>query len=108
MAVYQVEPLPNGAGEIGDVSVRFRDTAGNQMVERTWTIPYDTSAPAFDRATPSMQLAVLAMLAAEKLRGGPLADAIDFKQLAEPRANVKRFYGNTGRVADVLNMLNSL
>jgi len=51
---------------------------------------------------------VLAMFAGEKLRGGPLAEAIDFKQLAELRANVKRFYGNTGRVADVLHMIDSL
>ena len=108
VAVYQVEPLPGGSGELGEVSVRFRDAASAQMVERTWTIPYDASAPAIDRATPSMQLAVLAMLAAEKLRGGPLAAAIDFKQLAAPRANVKRCFGNNGRVAEVLNMLNSL
>jgi Mg-chelatase subunit ChlD len=108
VAVYQVEPLPNGTGEIGDVSVRFRDTASGQMVERTWTIPHDAGVPAIDRAKPSMQLAVLAMLAAEKLRGGPLAEAIDFKQLANPRANVKRFFGNNGRVAGVLRMIDSL
>jgi len=108
VAVYQVEPLPAGTGELGDVSVRFRDTASGQMVERTWTIPHDPNAAAIDRTTPSMQLAALAMLAAEKLRGGPLADAIDFKQLAVPRANVKRFYGNTGRVAEVLRMVDSL
>jgi secreted protein with Ig-like and vWFA domain len=108
VAIYQVEPLPGGSGELGDVSVRFRDTASGQMVERTWTIPHDAGAPTLDRATPPMQLAVLALFAAEKLRGGPLAEAIDFKQLAEPRANVKRFYGNTGRVAEVLHMIDSL
>ena len=108
VAVYQVEPLPGGAGELGEVSVRFRDTASGQMVERSWTIPYEAGAPALDRAAPSMQLAVLALLAAEKLRGGPLAEAIDFKQLSAPRANVKRAYGNAGRVAEMLNLLNSL
>ena len=55
-----------------------------------------------------MQLAVLSMFAAEKLRGGPLADAIDFKQWTTPRANVKQFYGNTGRVAEMLRMIDSL
>jgi secreted protein with Ig-like and vWFA domain/outer membrane protein assembly factor BamD (BamD/ComL family) len=108
VAVYQVEPLPGGNGELGEVSVRFRDAASSQMVERTWTIPHDDKAPAFDRAAPSMQLAVLSMLAAEKLKGGPLGDAIDFKQLAEPRANVKRFYGTAGRVGEVLNMVDAL
>jgi Mg-chelatase subunit ChlD len=108
VAIYQVEPVPGGTGELGDVSVRFRDTVGNRMVERKWTIPHDANAPAIDRAKPSMQLAVLAMFAAEKLRGGPLADAIDFKQLVAPRANVKQFYGKTGRVAEVLHMIDSL
>jgi Mg-chelatase subunit ChlD len=108
VAIYQVETIPRGTGELGDVSVRFRDAASDQMVERTWTIPHDASAPSIDRASPSMQLAVLAMCAAEKLRGGPLADALDFKQFGAARANVKRFYGTTRRVAEVLDMLNSL
>ena len=108
VAIYQVEPIPGGTGELGDVSVRFRDTASGQMVERTWNIPHDASAPAIDRAKPSMQLATLAMLAGDKLRGGPLADAIDFKQLVQPRANVKHFYGNTGRAAEVLHMIDQL
>ena len=108
VAIYQVEPLPGGNGELGEVSVRFRDTASDRMVERTWPIQYDAKAPAIDRATPSMQLAVLSMLAGEKLKGGPLADAIDFKQFAESQSNVKHHYGNTGRVAEMLNMVNAL
>jgi tetratricopeptide (TPR) repeat protein len=108
IAIYQVEVLPAGKGELGEVSVRFRDAAVGQMVERTWTVPHDGGAPAIDRATPSMQLAALAMLAAEKLKGGPLAEAIDFKQLADPQANVKRFYGTNGRAGEVLNMVDAL
>jgi Mg-chelatase subunit ChlD len=108
VAIYQVEPLPGGSGELGEVSVRFRNTASGQMVDRTWTIPHDANAPAIDRATPSMQLAVLAMFTGEKLRGGPLGDAIDFKRLAEPRANVKRIYGNSARVVELLHMIDSL
>ncbi len=108
VAVYQVEPLPDGNGEIGEVSVRFRDTASDQMVERSWTIPHDTSAPVLDRASPSMQLAVLSMLASEKLKGGPLAEAIDFNQLIESAANVKQFYGNAGRVGEMLRMVDAL
>ena len=108
VALYQVEPLPAGTGELGEVSVRFRDAATGQMVERSWTIPYDSSAPAFDRAAPSMQLAGLAMLAAEKLRGGPLAEAVDFSQFANPRATVQQFYPNNRRVAEVLEMVGAL
>ena len=108
VALYQVEPLPTGTGELGEVSVRFRDAASGQMVERSWTIPYDSSAPAFDRAAPSQQLAGLAMMAAEKLRGGPLADAVDFSQFAAPRAIVKQSYPNNRRVAEVLEMVEGL
>ncbi len=108
VAIYQVEPLADGTGEIGEVSMRFRDAASKEMVERTWTIPYDAQATAFDRATPSMQLAGLSMLAAEKLKGGPLADAIDFKQLTGSEAFVKQFYGSSPRVADMLRVIDAL
>ena len=108
VAIYQVEPLAEGTGEIGEVSVRFRDTASQEMVERTWTIPFASQATAFDRATPSMQLAGLSLLAAEKLKGGPMADAIDFKQLTGPSAFVKQFYGGSTRVGDMLRVIDSL
>jgi hypothetical protein len=48
------------------------------------------------------------MLAAEKLRGGPLADAIDFNQLTGPGAFVKQFYGSSPRVADMLRVIDAL
>lgn len=108
VALYQVEPLADGTGELGEVSVRFRDTASGRMVERSWTIPYEATAPAFDQSAPSMQLAGLALLAADKLRGGPLADAIDFKLLAVPRATVKQYYSNSRRVAEMLEVVGKL
>jgi Mg-chelatase subunit ChlD/capsular polysaccharide biosynthesis protein len=108
VALYQVEPLADGTGEIGEVSVRFRDVASGEMVERTWTIPNESTATAFDRATPSMQLAGLSMLAAEKLKGGPMADAIDFKQFAAPIGDVKQVYGASQGVADMLQVIDKL
>lgn len=108
VAIYQVEPLPEGEGELGEVSVRFRDTASGEMVERTWTIPYDSSAPSMEQATASMQLAVMSMLAGEKLKGGPLADAIDFKQLGKAQANVRQTFGSDQRVGEMLQMIDQL
>jgi Mg-chelatase subunit ChlD len=108
VAIYQVESLPQGSGEIGEISVRFRNAASGEMVERSWTIPHEEKATAFDRAAPSMQLAGLSLLAAEKLRGGPMADAIDFKQFAQQRSLVKQFYGSSKRVADMLQVIDSL
>lgn len=108
VALYQVETLPQGHGEIGEVSVRFKDSNTGQMVERKWTVPYDSATPSFDRASPSMQLAGLSMLVAQKLQGGPLADAIDFKELTTPRANVKQFYTKSSRVAEMLWMIGKI
>lgn len=108
VAIYQVETLPQGTGEIGEVSVRFRDTSKGEMVERKWTMPFESTALPFDRATPSMQLAGLSMLAAEKLKGGPLADAVDFNQLTGPRSLVKQFYGSSARVTDMLHVIDAI
>ena len=108
VAIYQVEPLAEGSGEIGEVSVRFRDTASGEMVERMWTITHNPATPSVDRAAPSMQLAVLSMLAGEKLKGGPLADAIDFNNFSQAHATVKQAFGQDTRVSEMLRMVNAL
>ncbi|BCU76185.1 von Willebrand factor type A domain-containing protein [Luteolibacter sp. LG18] len=108
VALYQVETIPGGTGEIGEVSVRFRDTASGRMVENTWTVPHDEKTPAFDQARPSIQLATLAMLAAEKLRGGPLADATDFTTLAPVISRVKTYYSTSSRVGELTGMTGKL
>lgn len=108
VALYQIETLPGGSGDIGEVSVRFRDTATGSMVERSWNIAYDPNAPAFDRATPSLQLAGVAMLAAEKLRGGPLAAATDFTTLATPLTTIRQTFPNSPRAAELLEMVGKL
>jgi Mg-chelatase subunit ChlD/tetratricopeptide (TPR) repeat protein len=107
-ALYQIEPIPGGEGEIGDVSVRFRDVASGQMIERTWTISYEAQAPAFDQAAPSMQLAGLAAFAAEKLRKAPMADALDFQQLGKSFAPVKAKYAGSGAVEELGQMIEKL
>ena len=107
-ALYQVEALPGGEGEIGEVSVRFRDAASGRMVERTWTIPYEEQAAAFDQAKPSLQLAGLAAFAAERLRNAPMADAIDFQQLRPILGKVKARYFNSQAVSDLDAILGTL
>jgi secreted protein with Ig-like and vWFA domain len=107
-ALYQIETLPQGEGEVGEVSVRFRDVASGQMVERTWTIPYDAQAPAFDQATPSIQLAGLAAFTAEKLRAAPMAEAVDFQQLGQVYAGVRARYPNSQPVADLGSMIGKM
>ncbi len=108
VAVYQVETIADGRGEIGEVSVRFRDTDSREMVERSWTLPYDAGTPAIDRASPSMQLATLSMLVGQKLKGDELSNAIDFNQLNQSKAGVKQSYGSDARVMELLQMIEAL
>lgn len=108
VALYQVELLPGGDGEIGMMSVRFRDAGSSSTVERSWSIPFDAAAPAFDRATPSMQLAGLSMLAAEKLKGGPYGQAINFRNFSSSIFQVKHYYAGSGSVSDMLQMIDTL
>ncbi len=107
-ALYQVEPLPNGSGEIGELFVRFRDTATGEMVERSWTIPYESQAPSIDKAQPSMQLAALSLLAAQKLQPGPLADAINFRDLAPTIAAVKQAFARSPQAQQMITLINAL
>lgn len=108
VALYQMQVLPQGRGEIGEVRVRFRDAAGGGMVERSWTIPYESDAPAFDQASESLQLATLAALAAEKLRDAPMAGVIDFRELAPVIGRVAAKYDGSERVAELRRMIEAL
>jgi Mg-chelatase subunit ChlD len=108
VALYEVEPLPGGEGEFGEVSVRFRDPASGAMVERSWTIPYDAQAPAFDHASPSLQLAGAAALLAEKLRGGPGGDLVDLDTLVPLVTALRGHYPQQARVADLVEMFRQL
>jgi secreted protein with Ig-like and vWFA domain len=108
VALYQVEVLPEGDGELGDVFVRFRDPADGRMVERSWTMLHEAQTRTFDRATPSLQLAGLAALLAEKLRDDDQARLIDLDELL-PVANALRgSYANAPRVQQLLTMFDQM
>lgn len=107
-ALYQIELLLEGKGDIGEVSVRFRDVATQQMVERKWTIRHDATTPVFDRASPTMQLAGMAMLAAQKLQGGDFASMIRFAEMQEPRRHLREMFSQSQRVGELLQMIDQL
>ena len=104
VALYQVQVRPEGEGELGEVSVRFRQTATNQMVERTWPLTYDPQAPAFAEARPSMQLAGCAAFLAEKLRGGTLADQIRLPDFAPIVDTFQSSFAHDNRVRQLETM----
>ncbi|HVS54594.1 MAG TPA: von Willebrand factor type A domain-containing protein [Opitutaceae bacterium] len=108
VALYQVEPLPQGEGELGEVFVRFRDAASGAMVERSWTMTYEPQARAFDRATPSMQLAGTAGLLAEKLRGDTAQTQFKLADLAPVVNALRNSYANQPRVQELATMFAQL
>ncbi len=107
-ALYQVELLPDGVGDVGEVSVRFRDVATQQMVERKWTMRYDATTPVFERAVPTMQLAGMAMLTAQKLQGGALGPMIRFPEMPQAQQQIREEFSANPRVAELLEMIRQL
>ena len=104
VAVYELAPLPQGEGDIGEVLVRFRDPATGSTVERSWTIPYEGRASAFDRAAPSLQLAGVAALLAEKLRADPHAAEIRLRDLAPVVSALPTLFRGDARVPQLVTM----
>jgi Mg-chelatase subunit ChlD len=82
VAVYQVEPDPTGEGDLGSVSVRFRDLESGEMIERRWSLPHLGSAPAPEQGGDAILLATVASQFAAKLSGGPVGDVVDLGELA--------------------------
>ncbi len=105
VALYEIEPLPEGEGEIGEVSVRFQDMATGRMIERTWTIPYRPAAPMLDQASPTMQLAASAAFLAERLKNAPLAQAIRWDELASTLTHLRQHFQANQRVLDLIAMI---
>jgi hypothetical protein len=105
VAVYQFEIKPNGRGDVGNVSVRFRDVSTGQMVERRWPIPYESNAPRLEQADPSLQLAAAAALFATKLAGGPLADSVDLAQLQNVLTKLPERIASQPRVQQLRAMI---
>lgn len=107
-ALYQIQTIPDGEGDVGEASVRFRDPASGMMVERKWTIPWQPAAPAFDQASPSIQLAGLSLQAAQFLQGSPLATPAMSPHFSTMEENVRRQFGNQVNVAKLLEMLRQI
>ena len=87
VAMYQFEPLPEGAGDIGYVSVRFQEAASGQMIERRWPISYEANPQPFEKASAGIRLAASAAFLAAKLGDDPLASRIDLSVLDRAAAN---------------------
>ncbi|MGB7329237.1 MAG: von Willebrand factor type A domain-containing protein [Rubripirellula sp.] len=105
VAVYQFEAKPDGEGDVGSVSVRFRDLSTGQMVENRWPIPYEADALRVDQAAPSLRIAASAALFAAKLRGEPLGETVDLKVLSELISGLSEQDRNPRRVQQLKQMI---
>ena len=105
IALYQIETLPDGSGEVGEVSVRFRDSSSRRMVERTFVIRYNPRAEAFEESAPALKLAGTAAFLAEKLRGGINGDAIQLGELIPVMTDLRQHYHSDERVGQLLQMI---
>ncbi|MCH7685519.1 MAG: von Willebrand factor type A domain-containing protein, partial [Planctomycetes bacterium] len=105
VALYQFEAKPDGEGDVGSVSVRFRDLSTGQMVENRWPIPYEADAPRPDQAAPSLRIATSAALLAAKLRGEPLGETVDLKTLSQLIDSLPDRDRNVQRVQQLRRMI---
>ncbi|MCA9151305.1 MAG: von Willebrand factor type A domain-containing protein, partial [Planctomycetales bacterium] len=105
VALYQFEAKPDGAGDVGSVSVRFQDLDTGDMVERRWPIPYEPSAPRPDQASASLRLAMSASLLAAKLRSDPLGEQVPYQTLNELVTSLPTETRNVPRVQQLEQML---
>ena len=106
-AVYQIELLPEGRGEAGEVAVRFYDVASGQMVERLWTIPWEPSAPAFDRAAAPTRKAATAALFAEWLRGSTVGRMVTLDTLHQQGGALRHDFPENPDVDVLARMLDN-
>ncbi|MDF1852388.1 MAG: von Willebrand factor type A domain-containing protein [Verrucomicrobiales bacterium] len=82
VAVYQVEARPEGKGDIGSVSVRFRDLSTGKMVEKRWPILYDPNTPPFEQAAPAMRVAGTAAFLGSRLKEDVIGQLVELETLS--------------------------
>lgn len=108
VALYEVQLKPDGDGELGTVGVRFLAVEKGSMVENFWPLLFEARPPDINQALPSLQLAALAALFAEKLGQGPLASSVTDEVSAPLVTRVRAHYQNDPRVAALTEMYNRI
>lgn len=107
VAVYQVETKPDGKGDVGSAFVRFRDMATGEMLERRWSIPYQSHPSRPVTAAPSMQVATVAAMLGAKLKGDVLGDVVDLDELLQIVSGLPESWKEKSRVGELKAMLES-
>ena len=105
VALYHFEALPEGEGDVGHVSVRFLDTATDQMVERKWNIPFEEDVTSFTDSDPALRLAGTAALFAEKIKGSAVGERVQLKELRKEADSLQGSYQSQARFHELRTML---
>ena len=105
VALYHFQADPNGSGDVGQVFVRFQEMATGNMVERSWTIPYEREVLRLEESKPSMQLAAIAGMFAEKIRSSPIGEAMDLEEMRTLSSRLRNSYGKNRQVSELIRMI---
>ncbi|MAS94703.1 MAG: hypothetical protein CMO55_16005 [Verrucomicrobiales bacterium] len=105
VALYQFQPDPEGEGDIGFVSVRFRDMASGEMVERRWPIAYQPNAPRIDQASPTLRLASSAAFLGARLKEEPLGEVVELDALSQFLNGLPQRLEENEKVAQLREMI---
>ena len=105
VALYHFEPMPEGRGDVGTVSVRFLDPTSDRIIERTWSIPYQEETEFFSKADPKLRLAGVTALFAEKLKGSLVGDRVELKRLRQEAQLLRSRFGAQVRFDEFQTML---
>ncbi|MBM3822563.1 MAG: DUF3520 domain-containing protein [Verrucomicrobia bacterium] len=80
-AIYLVETDPQGEGLLATVRARFKVPGTSDYREQSWPVPYRGPAPALDKASPSLRLALAASAFSEWLAQSPFAAEVNLEFL---------------------------
>ena len=105
VALYHFQADPGGSGDVGQVFVRFQEMVTGKMVEKSWTIPYEREPERLEESDPSMQLAAVAGMFAEKLRSSPIGEAVDLDQIGSLISVLQNSYKQSRAVSDLISMI---
>ncbi|MDC0278987.1 von Willebrand factor type A domain-containing protein [bacterium] len=105
VALYQVQVRPDGSGDLGSVSVRFKDLSSGLMVEKRWPMTFDPEAARPDEASSSMKIAMVSSLLAMKLKSDDFAELVDLRTLAKLIASLSGDVQSLARVASLKEMI---
>ena len=104
-ALYLLRIRREGAGPIGELSLRFQDPKTKEYRDLSWSIPYRESVPEMKRASAAMQLAMAAGMFAEWLAGIPYSQSIHLEDLRQLIHRARSTYPLEPAVQQLENMV---